>query len=342
MASLAWNIEHRNQEATVYVGNLDDQVNEELLQELFGQVGLVRSVYMPKDKLTLQHSGYAFCEFLNPIDVDYSITILNNMVKLYGKPLRVSKSSLDNLTRSSRDIGANLFVGNLDPAVATEQLLYDVFSTFGNLLQPPTLARHEETNDIKGFCFVSYDSFAAADAAIEYMHQQYLGDRLIVVQYAYKKDVDGKMTRERHGSRAERMMAEALAMQQQQQGVQFAPNTRFAQAAHVTAGFGGAAAGLHQGLPPPPPPPPMNMMNMAHMGSMPPPPPPPPPPMMHMMTGSIPPPPPPPLMGMPPPPPPSMMNVPPPPPPPPMMNMPPPPPPPMMNVPPPPPPPPQH
>jgi RNA recognition motif-containing protein len=37
-----------------------------------------------------------------------------NMVKMHGKPLRVSKSSQD---RNVDEVGANLFVGNLDPDV---------------------------------------------------------------------------------------------------------------------------------------------------------------------------------------------------------------------------------
>jgi splicing factor 3B subunit 4 len=44
-----------------------------------------------------------------------------------------------------------------------------------------------ETGTPKGFGFVSYDSFEAADYAIECMNGSYLGGRQIVVQYAYKK-----------------------------------------------------------------------------------------------------------------------------------------------------------
>lgn len=46
------NVEHRNQDATVYVGNLEASCSEDLLLELFVQVGRVKSVYMPKDKGT--------------------------------------------------------------------------------------------------------------------------------------------------------------------------------------------------------------------------------------------------------------------------------------------------
>ena len=139
MASLA-HVEHRNQEATLYVGNLDEPVDEALLQELFGQVGRVRSVYMPKDKLTGRHNGYGFVEFRGEEDADYAVKVLN-MIKLCGKPLRVSKSAQD---RKAVDVGANLFVGNLDPEI-DEKLLYDTFSAFGVVVTTPKLMRDPDT-----------------------------------------------------------------------------------------------------------------------------------------------------------------------------------------------------
>ena len=37
-----------------------------------------------------------------------------NMIKVFGKPIRVNKASQD---KRSQDVGANLFIGNLDPEV---------------------------------------------------------------------------------------------------------------------------------------------------------------------------------------------------------------------------------
>lgn len=42
----------RNQEATVYCGNLDQKVNENVLWELFTQCGPVVNVHIPRDKIT--------------------------------------------------------------------------------------------------------------------------------------------------------------------------------------------------------------------------------------------------------------------------------------------------
>ncbi|XP_050385541.1 uncharacterized protein LOC126802053 [Argentina anserina] len=188
----------RNQDATAYVGNLDPQISEELLWELFVQAGPVVNVYVPKDRVTNLHQGYGFVEFRSEEDADYAIKVLN-MIKLYGKPIRVNKASQD---KKSLDVGANLFVGNLDPDV-DEKLLYDTFSAFGVIVTNPKIMRDPETGNSRGFGFISYDSFEASDAAIEAMNGQYLCNRQITVSYAYKKDTKG----ERHGTPAERVLA---------------------------------------------------------------------------------------------------------------------------------------
>lgn len=47
---------------------------------------------MPKDRVTQTHQGYGFVEFMGEDDADYAIKIMN-MIKLYGKPIRVNKVS---------------------------------------------------------------------------------------------------------------------------------------------------------------------------------------------------------------------------------------------------------
>lgn len=310
MASLA-QVEHRNQDATCYVGNLDPACTEQMLMELFTQVGRVQSIHMPKDKVTQTHNGYGFVEFLDVVDADYAMTVLN-MIKLYGRPIRVSKSALNAKAELDRDVGANLFIGNLDPQV-DETLLYDTFSAFGTLIRPPRVMRDEGTNQAKGFGFVSYDSFEASDTALDCMNDQYLCNRQIVVQYAFKKESMSEETGrpigsrpERHGTRAERMLASQRKQNQSVSGSQvlFKPNTMFASSPGAMPPTGLAnmpppppplpATGMSNMPPPPPPLPPSTTMPMGI------PPPPPPPPPLPQERNTIPPPP-------PPPPPPSVM-----------------------------------
>ena len=243
---------------------------------------------MPKDKLTGTHNGYGFVEFTDVTDAEYAIQILN-MVKFFGRPLRVSKSSLDKKSgQNSLDVGANLFLGNLDPVDVDEKLLYDTFSSFGTIIKPPRIMRDEQTNQSRGYGFVSFDSFEASDMAIECMHDQYLCNRQIIVQYAFKKGNNTEetglapsMRGERHGSQAERMLAANNPMRKYMQDQ--APVGMGAM-----FGSGGATTGAY-GAPPPLPPGGMPQMMTGAGGAAPPPPPPLPP------SSSVMPPPPPPL-----------------------------------------------
>lgn len=130
-------------------------------------------MYVPKDRVTNLHQGYGFIEFRSEEDADYvsdavglfclftllvyalgcyleflfsiflqAIKVLN-MIKLYGKPIRVNKVNRNFIIslpyeegditwmlnfccvciayfqasqdKKSLDVGANLFIGNLDP-----------------------------------------------------------------------------------------------------------------------------------------------------------------------------------------------------------------------------------
>ncbi|KAI8602471.1 hypothetical protein EDD21DRAFT_303694 [Dissophora ornata] len=188
----------RNQDATVYVGNLDDRCTDALIWELMAQAGPVVNVHLPKDRVTQMHQNYGFCEYVSEDDADYACKILNQ-VKLFGKPLRINKATSD---RKNLDVGASLFIGNLAPD-ADETLLRDTFSAFGTVVGHAKVARDLETGQSKGYGFVSFDNFESSDAAIDAMNGQILANKPITVGYAYKKDGKG----ERHGSAAERLIA---------------------------------------------------------------------------------------------------------------------------------------
>ncbi|KAJ2166085.1 Spliceosome-associated protein 49, partial [Coemansia sp. RSA 551] len=162
------------------------------------RVNIYVGVYLPKDCVTQSTQGYGFVEFQTEADAQYAVQVMN-MVKLFGKPMRINMSAHD---RRTQDIGAKLFIGNLDPTI-DDKLLYDTFGTFGPMVQMPHCARDQVSGNARGFAFVSYASFEAADAAIQAMDGQYLANKQINVQYAFKKDAKG----ERHGSAAERLLA---------------------------------------------------------------------------------------------------------------------------------------
>ena len=54
-----------------------------------------------------------------------------NMIKVYGKPIRVNKASQD---KKTMDVGSNLFIGNIDPDVDEK-----VTPPYNRLLRYPSL-----------------------------------------------------------------------------------------------------------------------------------------------------------------------------------------------------------
>jgi splicing factor 3B subunit 4 len=194
-------------ENTLYVGNLDEKVTEALLWELMIQAGPVASVHVPRDRVTSLHQGFGFVEFGDEESAEYALKVMN-LIKLYGKPIRVNKAvpadkRVAGMASTGQvDVGANLFIGSLDPDV-DEKLLFDTFSQFGNIVNTPKVARDPDSGVSKGYAFLSYDDFDASDAAIAHMNGQYLCNKPITVSYAFKKDSKS----ERHGTPEERLLA---------------------------------------------------------------------------------------------------------------------------------------
>ncbi len=127
------NPREQDKEATVYIGNLDERVTDHMVWELMLQAGRIANVHLPKDRVTQTHQGHGFVEFKTEEDADYAAKIMNQ-VRLYGKPIRVNKASADK--QKTVEVGAELFIGNLDPMV-DEKTLFDTFSRFGGIIAAP-------------------------------------------------------------------------------------------------------------------------------------------------------------------------------------------------------------
>ena len=84
---------------TVFVGNLDLRVTEELLYELFLQSGPLRSVKIPLDSRTKKPMKYGFVTFKHIASVKYAIQLLNG-ISLFNSPLRLSVKQKKNQSTS--------------------------------------------------------------------------------------------------------------------------------------------------------------------------------------------------------------------------------------------------
>ena len=79
-------------------------------------------------------------EFATEDDAEYAVRVMNG-VRMLGKPLKVNKAQQD---KKMEEIGANLFIGNLDTEV-DEKILSDTFASFGRMVGAPKVMRDGDT-----------------------------------------------------------------------------------------------------------------------------------------------------------------------------------------------------
>ncbi|XP_066420522.1 RNA-binding protein 7 [Molothrus aeneus] len=94
---------------TLFVGNLDPKVTEELIFELFHQAGPVITVKIPKDR-DGRPKQFAFVNFKHEESVPYGLRLLNG-IKLYGRPMRIqfrsgSSHAAQDINPSCSQLGA--------------------------------------------------------------------------------------------------------------------------------------------------------------------------------------------------------------------------------------------
>lgn len=78
-----------NPKTTLYVGGLEDSVNESMLHAAFIPFGEIKDVNVPLDHATGKHRGFGFVEYEEKDDAADAIDNMHN-AELYGKVLKVN------------------------------------------------------------------------------------------------------------------------------------------------------------------------------------------------------------------------------------------------------------
>jgi len=171
---------------SLYVGDLDVNVSDSQLYDLFSQVGQVVSVRVCRDLSTRRSLGYGYVNYSNPQDAARSLNLLN-FTSLNNKPIRIMYSHRDPSIRKSGT--ANIFIKNLDKAI-DHKALHDTFSSFGSILSCKVAT--DANGQSKGYGFVQFESEESAQNAIDKLNGMLINDKQVYVgHFLRKQERDG-------------------------------------------------------------------------------------------------------------------------------------------------------
>ncbi|CAI7786200.1 unnamed protein product [Closterium sp. NIES-53] len=217
--------------ASLYVGDLDKEVTEAQLYELFSQVGPVASIRVCRDAVTRRSLGYAYVNYNSAVDgpsascgptaflpshfpphsplppllgptafpsplfpppAERAMEALNYR-EVNGRPIRIMWSHRDPSHRRS-GVG-NIFIKNLDESI-DHKALHDTFSAFGPIWSCKIAVTPEGKS--KGYGFVHFETEEAANLAIEKVNGMLVEGKKVFVGKFLKRgerDSDGQQAR---------------------------------------------------------------------------------------------------------------------------------------------------
>lgn len=161
--------------ASLYVGDLNPDVTEPMLFEIFSNVGPVASIRVCRDAVSRRSLGYAYVNFHNSTDAERALDTLN-YYEINERPCRIMWKHRDPSMRKN-GVG-NIFIKNLDKSLVTRHL-NDTFSEFGNIISCKVAM--DEKGESKGHGYIQYETKEQAENAVARVNGMLIKDKKVFV-----------------------------------------------------------------------------------------------------------------------------------------------------------------
>jgi RNA recognition motif-containing protein len=147
------------QNQTLYIGNLDKTVTENLIFDRFSKYGKITRFQIMRDKVRNESRGFAFIEYANVKDAEAAKNQLNNE-KLQTRYIRVMWKG----DHKKAQTDANVFVREIDPRLNQNEV-EGIFQRFGPVLS--TYLSVNEKGDSNRYAYIQYRSPDDAKKCLE-------------------------------------------------------------------------------------------------------------------------------------------------------------------------------
>ncbi|KAH9691976.1 polyadenylate-binding protein [Citrus sinensis] len=166
---------------SLYVGDLEQNVNESQLYDLFSQVAQVVSVRVCRDQSKRSSLGYAYVNYSNPQD-DYlcSKNLQNLKWLMFSNAAANAKEALNFMPINGKPI--RIMYSHRDPSIRKSgygNALCDTFAAFGTVLSCKVAI--DSNGQSKGYGFVQFENEEAAQNAIKMLNGMLINDKQVYV-----------------------------------------------------------------------------------------------------------------------------------------------------------------
>jgi len=159
----------------LYVGDLDENIREEALYDLFSKFGQIYYIRLMRDPATGNSRGFAYVNFVNPREAETAMSLAQGE-KLGRKCIRImfKRQNLKALTEG------NVFVKNVDKHATVKELLNFIQKMFVDKNPAPRILSAKLAVNSQGEClgygYVQFEDKVQAQIAIESPHPEVQGN----------------------------------------------------------------------------------------------------------------------------------------------------------------------